>query len=176
MEQQKQEGLAPDNKTTFGMIYLAANVGFWAVALFLRSGIGKRGPGFAGLGAMVAIFFYAGETHDPDMMLYLPAWIAMLIWRRITPGKGMHSEYQGRPYTTIWLVRNEIYARLAEAIGVWVLGQYLMPTAFGQFLIYASVGMGVKFLFEWVYLRRMDEAIEDAKILMQIRMSKANRR
>ena len=128
--------------------------------------------------AMLAIFWYAAETRSDVMMTYLWVWLGMVIWRRLTPGKGVTTEYQGKPWLTAWLVKNEMFARIAEAVLVFAVAQYMMPQSppLGQFLVWVSMACGLKYWTEWLYLSRMDDITHDEVIMMQHQMNRFKKR
>ncbi len=176
--QEKQEGMLLSNSDTFNLLYFCINVYAWALLPFLRTGIGRNGMGVPALVAMFVILWNAGENHSQEMLTYFWFWFAMVVWRRLTPGKGVISVYQGWPCLTAWLVGDEMLARLAEAVLVWVVGNWLRgwSEAVGQFVTYGSFALGLKYWLESTFIARQEEAIEDARIEMEIRTERARMR
>jgi hypothetical protein len=174
---QQQERLQPNMEQSFNIAYFVANCGCWCVAPFIRSGIGKRAGGLdLGVAAFV-ILWIAGSQHSQAMMNYFGWWVVMVFYRRFTRGKGVITQYQGRPFTTMWLVRDEIFARTLESIGVWAFGVWLMPHSMvmGKFFFFVGLLMGVKCYVERLYMSRFDEAMEDEILIMRERMERVNR-
>ncbi len=176
--EEKQEGLLSNNKDAFNLLYFCLNVFAWAFLPFVRTRIGKNGMGLPALLSMPVILWYAGNKHCPEMLTYFSWWLCLVVWRRLTPGKGVVSYYQGWPWLTGWLAGDEMLARLLEAVLVWLAGNCLRgwSEAVGQFVTYGGFALGFKALIESTFIARQDEAMEDACIEMEARMRRARMR
>ena len=170
MPQQQQEQHEPlTMEQGFNLAYFAANCGFRCVSPFTRSGSGKRDGGLdLGVAAFVMLWI-AGWSGSQAMLNYFTWWVVMVIFPASYAGKGGDHSVPRSSVTTIWLVRDEMFARIVEAVGVWALGVWVMPhsVVMGKFFVIVGVLMAVKCWIERSYLSRVDEAMEDEILIMQ---------
>jgi hypothetical protein len=166
--QQKQDGQAFTDSDGFNFLYFLISVFAMAFFPFLRKGQGKRAIGLNALLAMLLMLYYAGRTRSPEMLMYFYAWLAMLFVRRFTADSAQHSQYQGYPVIGC-LVKDEMLARCGEAVLVWVAGCLIDPWShpLGQFLMWGSLALVIKFFIESMYQERRDEALHDAAVEME---------
>jgi hypothetical protein len=176
MQQKEQQEFVRDEHV-LGLGYFLANTGYWLVAPVTRSGMGRRAGGMPWLVAFVILLFYARQQQSEALEFYTWAWLGMSLFRRLTPGKEVVTLYQGWPWLTGWLLRNELTARLAEVPLVFLAGAAVADAdaATGKLLMWASLGLAVKYWIEATYLRRIDEATDDQILIMQSRMSRRGR-
>ena len=128
--------------------------------------------------ALLFLLWYPGRMQSEAMLSYAWVWLGMFAYRRLTPGRDVVTEYQGYPFTTGWLLKDELLARLAEIPLVFACGTTLASAspAMGQFLMWASLLLAVKYWIESTYMKRIEEAEDDAILMMKTRMAKRNRR
>ena len=176
--QEREQELQPRDQELFNIFYFLVNAYAWALLPFTRTQVGRNGMGGPALLAMFCIPWYAGKNHSEEMITYFWCWLAMVMWRRLTPGKGVVSNYQGWPYLTAWLVGDEMLARLVEAVLVFIAGNclYGWSEAVGQFVACGGVALILKVWIEWMYISRQEEAIEDARIAMEVMMERSRKR
>jgi hypothetical protein len=177
-EQGETGDLLSRPKEGFNVFYFLVTAYAWAFFPIIRCRFGRRAGGLPALVAMVGILWYAAQKHSNEMLIYFWVWVVMLVYRKLTSIKGVISEYQGWPYLTAWLTGNEMVARLLEAALMFVVGNYLYAVSepLGHFVAFGSLALAFKLWAEWIYESRMDDAMEDAKILMEMRMERFKRR
>lgn len=178
MPQQNERDELVSDQQTFGLLYGMAITGTWLVAPFIRSGLGKRAGGRPLLLALLILMLTAGRTRSEAMQFYLWSWIGMTAYRRLTPGRDVVTEYQGRPFITAWLAGDELTARLAEVPLVFLVGAAVAGAspAVGKLLMWASLGLAVRYWIESTYQQRLDEAMDDEILIMQSRMARRDPR
>jgi hypothetical protein len=176
---EKTEPLLPGMRGSTNLICWVAVAFSMTLLPFLRSGMGKRGIGLPGVFAFILILGYASLA--PEMIVYLWAWLAMVIYRKLTYDPLQHTEYGGRCVLTDWLFHNEMTSRLAEAGLVWAIGNVLsdLSPAIGQFVTWDAYALWVNYMLENAVIERQKEAAHDAITTMQIqqeRMEEVTRR
>lgn len=176
--QQKEDKYELSNRDAFSILYFWVTVYAMALLPFLRRGMGRRGIGWAGLFALVVIVFYAGHTRSPEMVTYLWAWFAAVFLQRLMCDRRQNSQYQGWPVFTGWLVKDELHARLGEAVLAFIVGTCLFSwsEAVGRFVVWGSLALVIKYVVEAAYIAREQEALEDAVKEMESRMWRMKQR
>ncbi len=161
-----------NDRDAFGIFYFVVAAYAMALLPFLRRGMGRRGIDRAGVFALVIIVFYAGHTRSAEMTAYFWGWLGAVVLQRLMCDRRQHSQYQGWPVFTGWLVGNELHARLIEAVLVFIVGICLFSwsEAVGRFVAWGGVALVIKFVIEAAYLAREEEALEDARKEMESRM------
>jgi len=162
---------------TFNILYFA--VASWAMAFlpFLRSRQGVRAHGKCVLVALLIIAFYGGRTRSSEMQTYLKAWMGALVVRRLTADRSQHTQYLGWPQVTGLVISDEMTARLAEPMLLFVVGAAVARhhPALGHFLQWGGVPLVIMWLIDRTYAARQDEAINDAMVEMEYRTRRMNR-
>ncbi len=73
------------------------------------------------------MYVYAGYARFPQLIRYVPVWMILILFRRLTADRTQHSRYQGYP----WLARRfpfmkgELKARTLEPWLLFASGVYL---------------------------------------------------
>ncbi len=143
----------------------------------IRSGFGTHA--FASyFFSMIGMYVYAGYAYCPQLVLYLPVWIVMVAFRRITADRTQHSRYQGFPWLVAILpfARKELHARMLEPwllfFGGMFLFQYSEPL--GKFVMGGCAALLVVLATEMEVVRARKRAMHDARVNAE-RMSDLSR-
>jgi hypothetical protein len=176
--QENDEKYELSNRDQFSMLYFAVTAYAMTLLTFLRCGMGRRGIDRAGLFALGIIILYAGHTRSAEMMTYFWAWLAAVFVQRLMCDRRQHSQYQGWPIFTWWLARDEMHARLGEAVLVFIVGTCLASwsEAVGRFVVWGSLALVIKYVIEAAYIAREGEAIDDARKELESRMWRMKQR
>jgi hypothetical protein len=168
-QQKQQQSFLVDMRASFNIVNFLADIHTAAIRPWTRSGMGTRGMGAAGLFAGVLILGYAGFAEAPEMITYFWAWLAMVVYRRITADKREHTHYQGRVWLFHWCLKDELNARLMEAGTMWILGGVLagVSEALGQFVVAGLFSFGLKYVIDAATVERRREAAHNARIEME---------
>jgi hypothetical protein len=147
------------------------NIGSWllyswsmAYLPFLRTSFGVRGMEGYSFWAFVIILAYGTLGNSPAMVWgYLPAWVLMVIWRKLRADSLQHSAYQGWPWLTGWMIRDEYLARCAEAGLMILIGALLsrVDESVGLFVSGGVIALGAKYVYEHVTHMRQVRAAMD---------------
>ena len=131
---------------------------------FLRSGFGSRGFAAHPI-SLIFMVFYGAAARCPEMSLWIPAWLVMVILRQLRTDKRQHSRYQGYPWLCRLVTRNEFQARMIEPWVVFAGGICLTDTApaLGQFLIIGCASLFVTLMIETASIQARRRAMEDAR-------------
>ena len=168
-------------KESLNWLYFLANTYAVCVLPFLRKNMGIRAIGTPGFFAWLAMLLYAGHTGSPEMLLYIKAWFACVLYHRfIRPDRRQDTGFQGWPILTDWLIKRDTPARALEAVLVYLIGWQLCAwsESVGQFVAYASYALTVKLFVQSAVQRQENEDTHNAIVRMQImqeRMEAARR-
>src|SRR4051794_37286901 len=124
--QQQQRSIPDDVRQGFNIVSWLLYSWSMAYLPFLRIGFGVRGMEGYSFWAMVIILAYGTLGNSPAMVWgYLPAWVLMVLWKKIRADPIQESSYQGWPLLTGWMIPDEYLARCAEAGLMILLGALL---------------------------------------------------
>jgi hypothetical protein len=167
--QQQDKSVFTDMRTAFNVFTLGADIVTACVRPFTRSRIGTSGMSWAGFTAMIAIPVYAATAEAPGMLGFWHAWLAMVIYRRITADTHQHSQYQGLPWMFAWC-RSELTARALEAGTMPLLGS-AAGTLFGEdvglFISASTFAFAYRYVIDRMTVARRNEAARNARIEME---------
>jgi hypothetical protein len=147
------------------LAYKAAIVYSGAFTPILRSGFGTKAFR-AYIGTLVLMIVYAGTYNCPELIRYLPYWLAMVAFRRITSDRRQHSQYQGYPWLAAIIMRKELRARLLEPWLCFFAGLALMPYSepLAMFVMGGCVSLLVVLGIEMEVIRSRKRAMHDAMV------------
>jgi hypothetical protein len=168
-QQQQESSMLIDMRTSFNLLNFLADAHTASIRPFTRSGMGTRGIGAPGFWAMLLILAYAGFANAPEMILYFWAWLAMVVYRRITADRRQHTDFQGWVWMFDWCLKDELKAHLLEAVSMWAIGGFLcgFSEPLGQFVMLGAVSFGVKYAINAATVARRREAAHNARIEME---------
>lgn len=147
------------------------NIGFTLASIhtacitpFIRSRFGTHA--FAGYPmAGLLMFFYAGFARCPLLLWYIPAWMAMIAYRRLTADRNQHSRYQGYPWVFGWMA-NEYVARVFEVFIAFFAAVFLSMVSkpLSKFVMAEIVSLIIVLATECATLGARKRALHDAQI------------
>lgn len=125
----------------------------------LRSGCGSHA--FEKLWpCLFYILFYAGYTNAPEIVYWIPAWLVLLIFRRFTYARDVHSAYRGWPWVGGVFCRRERNARFVEIVLVLAAG-YVIDGPVGGFIMLAAAALSVMFMVDSMVIQARKRALRD---------------
>jgi hypothetical protein len=160
----------------FGLVTIHAA----AITPFLRKGFGKEALMWPGFYAFFLILIIAGVNNCPSMVMYLYAWLAMLLWQRIYTwkltrrGQILHSKFEGR----FWLCGGKL-GFLLELLTCGSLGYWFYSigeTVVGYFLMVGVVSILCRELLNLSIAQRQIQSMHDAQMEQQWRVQAFRKR
>jgi hypothetical protein len=145
------------------VVYMIASIHAACVTPLLRSRFGSHA--FAAYPAAgILMFAYAGFANCPLLAWYIPVWMLMVAFRRLTCDPAQHSRYQGFPWTLGWL--GEHGARCLEPFVCLFGGVFLcmISQPLGEFVAAECLSMLIVLGTEMEMLRSQKRAMRDAQI------------
>jgi hypothetical protein len=126
----------------------------------LRSGCGSHA--FEKLWpCTVYILIYAGYANTPEIVYWIPVWLVLLIFRRLTHAHDVHSAYRGWPWLGGLFCRRERNARIVEVVLVLAAGRAIDGPV-GTFIMLAAAGLTVMFMVDSMVFQARKRAMRDA--------------
>ncbi len=107
--------------------------------------------------------FYAAFTDAPEIIYWVPVWLVLLVFRRLTHDRNQHSRYRGWPWLGGLFTRREKNARLIEATLV-LAGGYALDGPAGKFLMIGAAGLFVTFVVESMVIQSRERINKDNAI------------
>lgn len=164
---------------SFNFLYLAINGHATCFTPFFRYGFGSEALGVNGVAGLVVILLYSAFSGSPAMVNFLYVWLFMMLMQRIKTtmmrreGCVIHSRYDGFPFLSKKLIKNERMARGLEPFICALTGILLMPydEALGQFVLFGLVSLIAKIAIQDridnVAVQRMRDAEIDQRWLVE---------
>lgn len=152
-----------DLKTSTNLAYILADIHSLCLIPFLRVGTGTRYLGLRGFLAFGLQWLYGGLNNAPEMMAFSCLWLAFAIYRRATAVRRESTDFQGYPFLTAWMFKDDMTALLAEALLMLPLGAALSRVSepLGMFVSFGAVSLGVKYAFTVAIRSREIDAFGD---------------
>jgi hypothetical protein len=163
-EMSSSKSFMDEQKGMFNIVHAFAVWYSTCVTPFLRSRHGTRAVG-GYAGAFLLMIGYAEYTRSFVMVYYyVPAWMLMSLYRRITADRNQDSYYRGYPWVFGWFT-NQYIARLAETFVCFFAAVFVSPYSpqLADFLLGSIVALIVVLASEVSVLRKYKLDIEDAK-------------
>jgi hypothetical protein len=163
-EMSQPKSLTEERKGAVNIVHTFAVWHTLCVTPILRSRHGTRA--FGGYpAAFIMMLVYAEYTRAYLMVYYyIPAWMIMVVFRRITADREQDSYYRGYPWCFGWMA-NEYVARLAECFVCFFAfvftSQVSMPLA--KFFLVEIVSLVIVLAAEDIVLRKRKADIADAQ-------------
>lgn len=160
---------------TFNLLVILLSAHATCLRVFLRYGFGSEALGANGLGAFLLILAYAGFSNSPEMLTYFWLWFAALIAQRCrtgvlaATGRREHSRYNGWPWLTGLVTRNELAAKAAEGPLCLIIGAILCEWSeqVGYFVMFGMVSLTGLHIIDRIAIEMQIRRMRDAEIEMQ---------
>jgi hypothetical protein len=134
---------------------------------FLRAHFGYAVFAWTGPICLVGLIFYGGLARIPFILnVYIPAWLLMVIVRRITADKRETSDYRGR----LMFIPNQTVGRIIEIAIMSGIGYFFQNWAKGMshFAYAGAMSLGLVFVLERMAqaakIRQMEDAFKQQGI------------
>ncbi len=147
------------------IVYGLATIYNGAFTPVLRSRFGSHA--FASYPATLILLLVCAASC-PELAKYIPVWLALVLFRRLTADRTLHSRYQGYPWLCrlIPFVNTEFRARAVEPWLCFFGGIFLMQVSepLARFVMGGSLSLFIVLMTETVTLEKRKRAMHDAAV------------
>ena len=172
---QQQKSLEQQQRENFGILYALASAHTSILWTFLHKRMGVDFYGLINMSIGVLMICVMAAFGDPGFTVFLFIWLLMvLVQRQVTyqarkQGIRIHSKFWGYPLLQ-GVFRSYWFALVIAEPALCLFGGYALAQvspAFGYFLMFGAFSGPFIVFCDWLKERRIDIAIDDARIEME---------
>jgi hypothetical protein len=158
----------PDNRTKPADVVhglsVVSGVASFCITPFFRVRFGSRAF-FAAPFSFVLLSVYTEAHRSPIMQYYLIAWCVMVVIRRLTASRNVHSFYQGDPLFGV--MNNYFVARITEMFVLFFAAVFaaMVSMALANFFLYGILAMFIALGIEQAREKAILRTIGDNEIM-----------
>lgn len=164
MPQPPDKPAAQKPQDIINIVYVLASIYNGCFTPLIRSGFGLKAFAAYPL-SLIFMFVYAGYARCPQLIRYVPVWILLIVFRRITADPDAHSRYQGYPLLArrFPFMKGELMARKLEPWLCFYGGIFLLPYSqpLGAFVMGACLSLLITLGTEMELVKARKRAMHD---------------